>query len=53
MGRKKSHRQVEFKFEFDRLGKHKMEQVYEILFSKVLPECKQDKEELVHVEKSQ
>lgn len=34
---KKSHKwAVEFKYEFDRLGKQKMEQVYNILLSKLL-----------------
>ena len=48
MARKKNHRQVEFKYEFDRLGKQKMEQVYDILFSKILQENKKDRKELVH-----
>ncbi len=54
MGRKKNnHRQVDFKYEFDRLGKQKMEQVYDILFSKLLQEYEKDKQELVHGGKKQ
>ena len=47
MGRKKNQRQVEFKYEFDRLGKQKMEQVYDILFSKIFQDYEKDKQELV------
>lgn len=55
MGRKKNKRQVGFKYEFDRLGHKKMEQVYDILFSKVLADFKKKREklELVHVGKEQ
>lgn len=49
MGRKKNnHKQVDFKYEFDRLGKQKMEQVYDILLLKVLQEYEKDNQELVH-----
>lgn len=50
MGYKKNQRQVEFKYEFDRLGHQKMEQVYDILFSKVLagPKKRSGKLELVN-----
>ena len=47
MGRKKSHRQVEFKYEFDRLGEQKMEQVYDILLSKLMQDYKKDMQEVV------
>jgi hypothetical protein len=54
MGRKKNnHRQVDFKYEFDRLGKQKMEQVYDILLSKLLQEYEKDKQELVQGGKKQ
>lgn len=53
MARKKNHRQVEFKYEFDRLGKQKIEQVYDILLSKFLQDYKKDKQELVHGGKKQ
>lgn len=48
MGCKKKQRQVEFKYEFDRLGRQKMEEVYDILLSKVLQEYKNAMKELVH-----
>lgn len=44
---KKNSRQVEFKYEFDRLGKQKMEQVYDILLSKFLKDYEKDMQELV------
>lgn len=48
MGRKRNHhRKVEFKYEFDRLGKQKMEQVYDILLSKLMQDYKKDKQELI------
>ena len=48
MGRKKNnHRQVELEYEFDRLGKQKMEQVYDILLSKLMKDYAKDKQELV------
>lgn len=53
MGRKKKQRQVEFKYEFDRLGRQKMEEVYDILLSKVLQEYENAKKELVQGGKSQ
>ena len=46
MGRKKSQRQVLFRYEFDRLGHQKMEQVYDILFSKVLVDSKKERKKL-------
>ena len=46
MGYKKNQRQVSFKYELDRLGHQKMEQVYDILFSKVLVDSKKKKEKL-------
>lgn len=54
MGRKKNQRQAAVKYEFDRLGHQKMEQVYDILFSKVLVDSKKrrGKLELVHEGKS-
>lgn len=45
MGHKKVYRRLEFKYEFDRLGKQKIEQVYDILLSKVLEEYKRNKEQ--------
>ena len=51
MGRKRNYRQVEFKYEFDRLGEKKMEQVYDILLSKLMQDYKKDMQELVHGEK--
>jgi hypothetical protein len=53
MGSKKNSRQVEFKFEFDRLGKQKIEQAYDMLLSKVLKDREKDKQELVHGGKKQ
>ena len=53
MGSKRNSRQVEFVFKFDRLGKQKIEQAYDMLFSKVLKDCEKDKQELVHGEKKQ
>ena len=54
MGRKKNnHRQVDFKYEFDRLGKQKMEQVYDILLLKLMKDYKKDMKELVHGGKKQ
>jgi hypothetical protein len=47
MGRKKNnHRQVEFKYEFDRLGRQKIEQVYDILLAKVMMDVKKKREKL-------
>jgi len=46
MGGKKDKRQVECKYEFDRLGNQKMEQVYDILFEKVLADSKKKKKKL-------
>jgi len=53
MARKKNHRQVEFKYEFDRLGKQKMEQVYDILLSELLKDYEKDVQELVYGGKKQ
>jgi len=55
MGHKKNQRQVAFKYEFDRLGYRKMEQVYDILFSKVLVDYKEKRKklELIHGSKGQ
>jgi len=53
MARKKDHRQIEFKYEFDRLGRQKMEQAYDILLSKLLQDYEKDKQELVHGGKKQ
>jgi len=47
MGSKKNSRQVALKYEFDRLGKQKMEQAYDVLLSKLLLDCKKDMQELV------
>ena len=47
MAYKKKRRRVEFKYEFDRLGKQKMEQVYDILFSKVLQKYEDDMKQLI------
>ncbi len=44
---------MEFKYEFDRLGKQKMELAYDILLSKLLKEFEKDMEELVHGGKKQ
>lgn len=45
---KKDHkRAVEFKYEFDRLGKQKMEQIYDILFLKMLKKYEKDMKQLV------
>ncbi|MFC1566636.1 hypothetical protein ACFL4A_02220 [bacterium] len=41
MGNKTRERQVCCKYEFDRLGKQKMEQVYDILFRKVKSDMKE------------
>ena len=52
MGSKKNSKQVEFTYEFDRLGKQKIEQAYDILLLEVLKDRKKDKQELVlHGEK--
>ena len=49
MGRHKNQRQVELKHEFDRLAAQKMEQVYDILFSKALDQVEKDKKrQLTH-----
>lgn len=53
MARKKNHRQVEFKYEFDRLGRQKMEQVYDILLSELLNDYEKDLQELAHGGKKQ
>ncbi|MBF0523130.1 MAG: hypothetical protein HQL24_08760 [Candidatus Omnitrophica bacterium] len=53
MAQKKNYRRVEFKYEFDRLGKQKMEQAYDILLSKFFQECENDIKELVHGGKKQ
>lgn len=53
MARKKKHRQVEFKYEFDRLGRQKIEQVYDILLSELLKDYEKDMEELVRGGKKQ
>lgn len=53
MARKKNHRQVEFKYEFDRLGRQKLEQVYDILLSELLKDYEKDMQELVHGGKKQ
>ena len=50
MGRKKNQRQVEFKYEFDRLSEQKMEQVYDILLSKLMLDYEKDMKELVQGE---
>lgn len=47
MAYRKKVKRVEFKYEFDRLGKQKMEQVYDILFSKVSQEYEKDMKRLV------
>jgi hypothetical protein len=46
MGRKRNQKQVECKYEFDRLGKQKMEKVYDILLLKVLADSKKSRNEL-------
>lgn len=54
MGRKRNnHRQVDFKYEFDRLGKQKMELAYDILLSKLMKDYEKDMEELVYGGKKQ
>lgn len=53
MGCRKKQRQVEFKYEFDRLGRQKMEEVYDILLWKVLREHEKVEKELVQGEKKQ
>jgi hypothetical protein len=53
MAQKRRHRQVEFQYEFDRLGKQKMEQAYDILLSKLLQEYEKENQELVHGGKKQ
>lgn len=51
MGCKRHRRRAELRYEFDRLVKQKMEQVYDILLSKVLPELTADEKVLVIQEK--
>lgn len=53
MAQKKNHKQVALKYEFDRLGKQKMEHAYDILLSKILQDYEKDKQELVHGGKKQ
>jgi|GEM_PF-4672326 len=53
MGYKKNLRQVVFKYEFDRLGKQKTEQVYDILLAKLLQDYKKNARELVQGGKKQ
>lgn len=52
MGRKKNHRRAELKYEFDRLGKKKMEQVFDILLSQLLREFETDGEVLAPRERT-
>jgi hypothetical protein len=55
MGRKKSHRDVAFKYEFDRLGDQKRELAYDILLSKLIQDYGKNvlegAEELICLEK--
>jgi len=47
MGCKRQQRRAELCYTFDRLMKQKMEQVYEILLSKVMPDFRGNQELLV------
>lgn len=51
MGRKKQRRRAELQYEFDRLMKQKMEQVYDILLSKILRDMGTDMKSLAGQEK--
>ena len=53
MAQKKNHKQVAFKYEFDRLGKQKMELAYDILLSKLMKDYEKDMKELAHGGKKQ
>ena len=44
---------MSFKHEFDRLGKQRMEQAYDVLFSKLFQDYEKDMRELVHGGKKQ
>ena len=51
MGRKNRERRAELRYEFDRLLREKMEQAYDILFSKVLKDLEQNGRALAVSEK--
>ena len=52
MGHKQVLRRVDVRYEFDRLGNQKMEQVYDILFSRILQCLNKDREPLAQRGKS-